>query len=288
MVNVINCHDIADRLLNELEQEVATIHKATGERPRLDVILVGDNPASKVYVNNKIKRCERVGIESKLWRFDESVTTDGLLALISELNNTVDCHGLMVQLPLPDHIDSERVIDVIRWDKDVDGLTPTNQAGLLNNTPRHLAPCTPLAVMEILKEAVGDVTGKNVTVIGRSRLFGKPMAFMLQNANATVTMCHSHSDLTGPLKQSEVVISAIGSPKFFKADQFAANQTLIDVGINRDEVGKLCGDIDFASFEQAFEKCPRITPVPGGVGVLTTTLLMSNTVKAYHLQNKKD
>ena len=285
MVNVINCHDIADRLLNELEQEVATIHKATGERPRLDVILVGDNPASKLYVNNKVKRCERVGIISRVHPFTETVTTEQLIDHINLLNHHADCHGLMVQLPLPDHIDSDRVIDAIRWDKDVDGLTSTNQAGLLNNTPRHLAPCTPLAVMEILKEAVGDVTGKHATVIGRSRLFGKPMALMLQNANATVTMCHSRSDLTGPLKQSEIVISAIGSPKFFKANQFATNQTLIDVGINRDEAGKVCGDFDAATFEATDH---QLTPVPGGVGVLTTTLLMSNTIKAYEWQLKKD
>ena len=288
MVNVINCHDIADRLLNELEQEVAAIHQATGERPRLDVILVGDNPASKVYVNNKIKRCERVGIESKLWRFDESVTADDLLALISELNNTVDCHGLMVQLPLPKHLNEDEILEAIHWAKDVDGLTSTNQARLLNNHPMRLDPCTPLAVMEILKTQLDSVQGSDVTVIGRSRLFGSPMALMLRNANATVTMCHSRSDLTGPLKNAEIVISAVGLPKYFKADQFGSQQIIVDVGINRDEAGKLCGDIDFASFEQAFEKCPRITPVPGGVGVLTTTLLMSNTVKAYHLQNKKD
>ena len=288
MVNVINCHEIADRLLNELEQEVAAIREATGERPRLDVILVGDHPASKVYVNNKMKRCERVGIESKLWKFDESVTTDDLLALIAELNNTVDCHGLMVQLPLPKHINEDEILEAIHWAKDVDGLTSTNQARLLNNHPMRLDPCTPLAVMEILKTQLDHVQGRDVTVIGRSRLFGSPMALMLRNANATVTMCHSRSDLTAPLKHAEIVISAVGLPKYFKADQFGSQQIIVDVGINRDEAGKLCGDIDFASFEQAFEKCPRITPVPGGVGVLTTTLLMSNTVKAYHLQNKKD
>ena len=288
MVNVINCHEIADRLLNELEQEVAAIHKETGERPRLDVILVGDNPASKVYVNNKIKRCERVGIESKLWRFDESVTTDDFLALISELNNTVDCHGLMVQLPLPKHINEDEILEAIHWAKDVDGLTSTNQARLLNNHPMRLDPCTPLAVMEILKTQLDSVQGRDVTVIGRSRLFGSPMALMLRNANATVTMCHSRSDLTAPLKHAEIVISAVGLPKHFKADQFGWQQIIVDVGINRDEAGKLCGDIDFESFVADSIRHPHITPVPGGVGVLTTTLLMSNTVKAYRLQNKKD
>ena len=283
-MKIINCQAIADRLLNQFATTLEQLKAETGITPRLDVILVGDNPASKLYVNNKVKRCERVGIISRVHPFTETVTTEQLIDHINLLNHHADCHGLMVQLPLPDHIDSDRVIDAIRWDKDVDGLTSTNQAGLLNNTPRHLAPCTPLAVMEILKEAVGDVTGKNVAVIGRSRLFGKPMALMLQNANATVTMCHSRSDLTGPLKHSEIVISAIGSPKFFKADQFATNQTLIDVGINRDEAGKLCGDLDASTFEVTDH---QITPVPGGVGVLTTTMLMANTMKAYQWQVKK-
>lgn len=283
-MKIINCQVIADRLLNQFATTVEQLKAQTGISPRLDVILVGENPASKLYVNNKVKRCERVGIISRVHTFTETVTTEQLIHHIHLLNHHADCHGLMVQLPLPDHIDSDRVIDAIRWDKDVDGLTSTNQAGLLNHSPRYLTPCTPLAVMEILKEAVGDVTGKNVAVIGRSRLFGKPMALMLQNANATVTMCHSRSDLTGPLKHSEIVISAIGSPKFFKADQFAANQTLIDVGINRDEAGKVCGDFDAATFEATDH---QLTPVPGGVGVLTTTMLMYNTMKACEWQIKK-
>lgn len=283
-MKIINCHNIADRLLTQFATDITQLKEETGITPRLDVILVGDNPASKVYVNNKVKRCERVGIISCIHTFTETVTTQQLIDHIQLLNQHTDCHGLMVQLPLPDHIDSDQVIDAIRWDKDVDGLTSINQAGLLNNT-QHIAPCTPLAVMEILKEAVGDVTGKNATVIGRSRLFGKPMALMLQNANATVTMCHSRSDLTHPLKHSDIVISAIGSPKFFKASQFANSQTLVDVGINMDEAGKLCGDIDAATFEETDH---QLTPVPGGVGVLTTTMLMYNTIKAYKWQLKKD
>lgn len=287
MVEWIDCQQIADDLLEKIANEVSDVKQTLGVTPRLDVILVGDDPASHVYVRNKVKRCERVGIDSHVHTLEASIATEQLLSLIDDLNHSTECHGIMVQLPLPKHIDSDRVIEAIHWEKDVDGLTSINQAKLLNNSHPRLEPCTPLAVIEILKAIGEEVAGKSATVIGRSRLFGKPMSLMLQNLDATVTMCHSKSNLVLPLKTSNLVISAIGQPKFFKADDFGVKQTLIDVGINRDEAWKLCGDIDANSFENA-EGDWKITPVPRGVGLLTTTLLMSNTLKACILQHKKD
>ena len=285
MAGIIDCKVIAEEILTEARAEVEKIIEQTGEAPRLAVIIVGNDPASQVYVRNKIRRCEAVGIESTTLHFSEEMTEDNLICQIMALNHDKDVHGILVQMPLPKHINEDKIINTICPDKDVDGLHPQNQARLLNNVEPRLDPCTPAGVMRILNHVHPEgVEGKHAVVIGRSRLFGKPMAQLLQNANATVTVCHSKTIwIEKHTWEADIVISAIGSPRKFDDYYFEGNTTIVDVGINRLEDGKIVGDIDT---ESVLREAPRtdITPVPGGVGILTTAMLMLNTIKAYKIQ----
>lgn len=285
MAGIIDCKVIAEEILTEARAEVEKIVEQTGEAPRLAVIIVGNDPASQVYVRNKIRRCEAVGIESKTLHFSEDLTEDNLIYQIMALNHDKDVHGILVQMPLPKHINEDKIINTIHPDKDVDGLHPQNQARLLNNVEPRLDPCTPAGVMRILNHVHPEgVEGKHAVVIGRSRLFGKPMAQLLQNANATVTVCHSRTvGIKCYMWRSDIAISAIGIPHKFDSYHFLEGTTIIDVGINRLEDGKIVGDINTEAV--LYEK-PRanITPVPGGVGILTTAMLMLNTIKAYKIQ----
>ena len=285
MAGVIDCKIIAEEILTEARAEVEKIVEQTGEAPRLAVIIVGNDPASQVYVRNKIRRCEAVGIESTTLHFSEEMTEDNLICQITALNHDKDVHGILVQMPLPKHINEDKIINTIHPDKDVDGLHPQNQARLLNNVEPRLDPCTPAGVMRILNHVHPEgVEGKHAVVIGRSRLFGKPMAQLLQNANATVTVCHSRTvGIECHMWGADIAISAIGSPHKFDNYHFMRGTTIIDVGINRLEDGKIVGDINT---ESVLREVPdaNITPVPGGVGILTTAMLMLNTIKAYKIQ----
>lgn len=288
MGSLINCKDIAIKILKEVKTEVEQIVEATGDAPRLAVILVGNDPASEVYVRNKIRRCELVGIEHETRRLPENVLTGVIKDHIKELNDNPYVHGILVQMPLPKHINADEIINTIRPEKDVDGLHPFNQAQLLNNKHPRLEPCTPAGVMRILKEVHGEdgIEGKSATVLGRSRLFGQPMAQMLVNENATVHICHSKTtkrDRRLAMHNSDFVISAIGKPRYFTHHDFSHYTTVVDVGINRDEDGKLCGDVCTQELVTYLDET-QITPVPGGVGIITTAMLMKNTIEAYYIQ----
>lgn len=250
-----------------------------GKRPVcLAVIIVGDNPASRVYVNNKKKACEACSIKSLEYALDENTTENGLLALIDTLNNDNTVDGILCQLPLPSHIDENKVLDAISPEKDVDGFHPVNVGKLVAGKECFL-PCTPAGVIEMLKSAGIDMNGKHCVVVGRSNIVGKPAALLMLQNNATVTVCHSRTkNLKEMLLQADIIIAAIGKPNFITADMVKPGAAVIDVGINRLESGKLCGDVDF---EAVKEVAGAITPVPGGVGPMTIAMLMKNTVKAY-------
>ena len=239
-------------------------------------------PASKVYVNNKKKACEKLGITSYEYVLPESTTQEELMQTVKELNERADVNGILCQLPLPKHLDSNAVIDAIAPEKDVDCFSPTN-VGLLNIGRGRLSPCTPAGIMDMLEYKNISVSGKHCVVIGRSNIVGKPMSALLLAADATVTVCHSKTqNLKEITKTADVLIAAVGRPKFVTADMVKDGAVVIDVGIHRTESGKLCGDVDFDSVEP---KASYITPVPGGVGPMTIARLMRNTVTAAKLQN---
>ncbi|MBZ0177821.1 MAG: bifunctional methylenetetrahydrofolate dehydrogenase/methenyltetrahydrofolate cyclohydrolase FolD [Melioribacteraceae bacterium] len=250
--------------------------KAQGKVPGLAVILVGDNPASQVYVRNKVKACEDVGIRSVLERHDATMTEAELLARIHALNIDPAIHGILVQLPLPPQIDSHKVIEAISPTKDVDGFHVASAGALMVGEPGFKA-CTPYGCMKML-ESIGmrDLRGRHAVVIGRSNIVGKPMAMMLLAANATVTICHSGTkDLAAMTRQADIVVAAVGKRHVLTADMVKPGAVVIDVGMNRDDAGKLCGDVDFDGVK---EVAGWITPVPGGVGPMTITMLLMNTL----------
>ena len=265
----------------QIRQEVAQRAQActaAGHRPGLAVILVGDNPASQVYVRNKIKACEQTGIHSVLEHYPADLTEAALLARIAALNADPDIHGILVQLPLPGHIDAHRVIETIAPGKDVDGFHVASAGALMTGQP-GFRPCTPYGCMKML-ESIGltDLRGKHAVVIGRSNIVGKPMAMMLLAANATVTVCHSGTaDLAHHTRQADIVVAAVGKRKVLTADMVKPGAVVIDVGMNRDDAGKLCGDVDFDGVKDV---AGWITPVPGGVGPMTITMLLVNTIEA--------
>ena len=264
-------------------QELKSKH---GLQPGLATVLVGKDPASEVYVRNKRKTAEAIGFKSVHVELPDSVSQDELLSQVQALSADPSVHGILVQLPLPKHLDESAVLDALDPAKDVDALTPYN-AGLLLSGRAHLVSCTPSGVMLLLKEYVGDITGKEALVIGRSLLFGKPAAQLLLAANATVTMAHSRSkDLPALARRADILVAAIGKPEFVKADWVKPGATVIDVGINRVDAGdgkyKLVGDVDY---EAAKEVAGAITPVPGGVGAMTIVCLMHNTLIAACAQN---
>jgi methylenetetrahydrofolate dehydrogenase (NADP+)/methenyltetrahydrofolate cyclohydrolase len=280
---------IASRIEAELAEEVADFIQNNGAPPALTAVLVGDDPASAVYVRNKSQACERVGIEGKLHRMPTDTSEEELLDLIAELNADEEVSGILVQLPLPRQIRSSRVLDAVHPLKDVDCFHPENVGLLWQGRPRFL-PCTPHGVLQIIARSGLSVAGKNVVIVGRSEIVGKPLAALMvsktshlgpEMANATVTICHSQTaDLPSVTREADVLIAAIGSPRFITADMVKPNAIVVDVGINRTPEG-LCGDVDFATVR---EVAGYLTPVPRGVGPLTVTMLMHNTLTAARLQ----
>jgi methylenetetrahydrofolate dehydrogenase (NADP+)/methenyltetrahydrofolate cyclohydrolase len=267
-------------LSKTLRTEVATraaALAARGCRPGLAVVLVGDNPASEVYVRNKVKACEDNGIYSSYDRYPATLSEAALLARIEALNHDPKIHGILVQLPLPPHIDSHRVIEAIAPEKDVDGFHVANAGALMTGKPLF-RPCTPYGVMKMFDACGIDLKGANAVVIGRSNIVGKPMALLLLEAGATVTICHSQTrDIAAHTRTADVIVAATGRRNILTADMVKPGAAVIDVGMNRDDAGKLCGDVDFAGVR---EVAGFITPVPGGVGPMTITMLLVNTIEA--------
>jgi len=277
----------AAKLREKIAAETTRLKSEHGLQPGLATVLVGSDSASEVYVRNKGKTAEALGFKSVHVALPADTAQETLLAKVRELSADNSVHGILVQLPLPKHLDEAAVLDALDPAKDVDALTPTN-AGLLLSGRAHLVSCTPAGVMLLLKEYVGDISGKDVLVIGRSLLFGKPAAQLLLAANATVTMAHSRSrDLPAIARRADILVAAIGKPELVKADWIKPGAVVIDVGINRVDAGggktKLVGDVDF---EAAKEVAGAITPVPGGVGAMTIVCLMQNTLIAACAQNK--
>ena len=258
--------------------------KKEGVNPGLAVVIVGDDSASRVYVNNKKKACEYCGIYSEEYALPGETTQEELLELVEKLNNKADIHGILVQLPLPKHIDEETVINAIRPEKDVDAFHPANVGKIMIGNFDFL-PCTPAGVMELLDDAGIDLCGKRCVIIGRSNIVGKPQAMLMLHKNATVTICHSRTqNLKEVAKEADVLVVAIGKAKFVNDEYIKDGAVVIDVGMDRDENGKLCGDVDFDS---ACKKASYITPVPGGVGPMTIATLMKNAVTAAIRQSGK-
>ncbi len=277
-MKLINGKEISKKTKDAIKAEIEEIRK-TGKRvPKLAVILVGDNPASQVYVRNKEKACAYVGMESLRINKDATLSEEELLKLIDELNHDDGVDGILVQLPLPKTIDEEKVLKAIAPEKDVDGFHPVNIAKLFLNEEGFI-PCTPYGMMVMLEEIGYDLDGKEVVVVGRSNIVGKPVALLALHHNATVTIAHSHTkNLQEVTSRADVLIAAIGKAKFFTADYVKEGAVVLDVGMNRDENGKLCGDVDF---DDVKEKVSAITPVPGGVGPMTIAMLMKNTLLSY-------
>ena len=267
-------------LSTQLRSEVAartTALKARGLTPGLAVVLVGDNPASQVYVRNKVKACSDAGLHSVLEKYDVTMTEAELLARVDALNNDPDIHGILVQLPLPGHIDAQKVIEAISPAKDVDGFHVASAGALMVGQPGFW-PCTPYGCMKMLESIGYNLRGKHAVVIGRSNIVGKPMALMLLQQSATVTICHSATpNLKAMTLQADVIVAAVGKQNVLTADMVKPGAVVIDVGMNRNEAGKLCGDVDFDGVRQV---AGYITPVPGGVGPMTITMLLVNTMEA--------
>lgn len=274
MYKLIDGKKLAAQMRSGIKSQVEEYKAATGKDIGLAVVLVGEDPASQVYVRNKIKACEEVGIKSYAFYLDKEVAQSRVEELIRSLSVDNKINGILVQLPLPAHLDSKKILELIPYAKDVDGFSAENMGRLCMNEP-CLVACTPNGVMKMFESENIDLNGKNAVVIGRSNIVGKPMAMLLTNANATVTLCHSRTaDLKQKCLEADIVVAAIGKAKFIKVDMIKEGAVVIDVGMNRDENGKLCGDVDF---ENVKEKCSFITPVPGGVGPMTITMLMYNT-----------
>jgi len=274
---IINGKEIAAQVRAELKSEIQALKESSGVTPGLTVVLVGENPASVVYVRNKVKACEEVGIRSTQHKLPGTTTQAELLKLIKELNASKEVHGILVQLPLPKQINEEAILEEISPLKDVDGFHPYNMGRLMIGNPL-LQPCTPFGVMRLIESTGIDLAGKEAVVVGRSNIVGKPMAMMLLRRNATVTICHSKTkDLADRIAKADVVVAAVGRAEFVKGDWIKQGAVVIDVGINRTPEGKLVGDVDF---EGASLRAGFITPVPGGVGPMTIAMLLKNTVEA--------
>ena len=282
-MTLIDGKAISKQIKDELKNEVAEMKKE-GTEVTLAVIQVGNDPASSVYVGNKKKACEYCGIKSLEYLLDENTTEEELLSLINVLNNDSAVNGILVQLPLPKHINEEHIINSIVPSKDVDAFHPVNVGKIMIGNPDFL-PCTPAGVMEMLKKYNIETCGKDCVIIGRSNIVGKPMAMLMLAANATVTVCHSKTaNIKEKCKNADIIIAAVGKAGFVTADMVKDGAVVIDVGINRNSEGKLCGDVDFESVSQ---KASYITPVPGGVGPMTIATLMKNTLAAFKLTLNK-
>jgi len=275
--------NLADKIIHNLKDRIKNLHEKHKITPKLVTILVGYDSASKIYINSKTKKCAAVGILTDNIFLEDTIDEGALLNKINELNNDKTIHGILVQLPLPKKFDTLKILSAVSPDKDVDGFHPANLGNLLYGKAAFV-PCTPLGIMELLKEYKISVEGKNAVVLGRSNIVGKPISILLLNENATVTICHSKTkDLKEHTLQADILISAIGKPNFVTADMVKQGACVIDVGINRID-GKVTGDVDF---ENVKNKASYITPVPGGVGLLTIAMLLSNTILAAVSANKQ-
>ena len=282
MAQIIDGKELAKKIRMDLKNEVEYL-KNNRINPKLAVIMVGNNPASKVYVKNKSKACEEIGIEYEEFLMDENTTMEQLLNLIDELNTRKDINGILLQSPIPNHLDINQAFNKIDYRKDVDGFNPIN-VGKLSIGQDCFISCTPYGVVKMLEEYNIQIQGKNVVILGRSNIVGKPLIQCMLQKNATVTVCHSKTEnLKEITKNADIVIAAIGKAKFVTADMIKDRAVVIDVGINRTEEGKLVGDVDF---ENVQNKASYITPVPGGVGPMTIAMLMTNVVKAAKQCNK--
>ena len=281
MAKILSGKEVSARVKSELKKEVEAL-AAKGTMPGLAVVIVGDDSASKVYVANKEKACAELGMYSEKYALPAETTEEELLALIEKLNNDDNIHGILVQLPLPKHLDDKTIINNIRPEKDVDAFHPTN-VGRIMIGDFDFVPCTPAGIMELIHESGVEVEGKECVVIGRSNIVGKPMSMLLLHKNGTVTVCHSRTKNRKEVcLRADILVAAVGRANFVTADMVKEGAVVIDVGINRLENGKLCGDVNFAEVEP---KASYITPVPGGVGPMTIATLMKNTLTAAKKQN---
>ena len=276
MAQIIDGKQISAQIKEELKEEAAA-YKARGIEAALAVIQVGEDPASSIYVRNKKKACAYVGIRSESYELPRETTQEALLALIEELNGRADIQGILVQLPLPSHIDEDAVIRAIAPEKDVDGFHPESVGRMCIGEQGYL-PCTPAGIIQLLKRSGVSIEGKECVVVGRSNIVGKPMALLMLRENATVTITHSRTkDLREVCRRADILIVAIGKPRFITKEYVKEGAVVIDVGIHRDENNKMCGDVDFADVEPV---AGAITPVPGGVGPMTIAMLMNNCLEA--------
>ena len=283
MAQIINGKEVALQVREKIKAEVNDLIKKTGKRPGLAVIIVGEDPASQVYVRNKAKGCEEVGFHSEVYRLPEQTEMTELLALIDKLNKDESIHGILCQLPLPKHLDETAVILAIDPNKDVDAFHPVNTGKIMIGNYSFL-PCTPAGVMELIASTGVDIAGKECVVVGRSNIVGKPQAMLLLQKNGTVTICHSRTkDLAEVTKRADILVVAVGRANFITGDMVKDGAIVVDVGINRGEDGKLVGDVHFDSCEKV---ASYITPVPGGVGPMTITMLLQNTLTAAKEQIK--
>ena len=279
---ILNGKELSVKIKEDLRKKAEAL-KEKGINPGLAVIIVGDDPASRVYVNNKKKACEECGFYSEEYALPKETTEEELLELIDTLNNKKEINGILVQLPLPKGIDSEKVLLSIRPEKDVDAFHPVNVGKIMIGNFDFL-PCTPAGVMELIRLTNIDVCGKECVVVGRSNIVGKPQAMLLLHENGTVTICHSRTkNLKEVCRRADILVAAVGKAKFITADMVKEGAIVIDVGMNRDENGKLCGDV---AYDEVSGVAGAITPVPGGVGPMTIAMLMKNTLKAAIIQNK--
>ena len=282
MPTIIDGKLVSNTIKENIKEDVSKIIKKYGKAPTLAVVLVGSNPASLIYVRNKIKACNKVGINSIQVILDETASEEEIKNEVIKLANNPDVNGILVQLPLPKGINKENIIELIPENKDVDGLTKKNVAKLVLNED-GIVPCTPSGVVDLLKYYNIKISGKKVAIIGRSMLVGKPLSLLLTNLDATVTLCHSKTNNIEEItKNSDIIVCALGKPKFLKNNMVSENAVIIDVGINRIE-DKIVGDADF---ENIFNKVSYITPVPGGCGPMTVAELLNNTIKCFNIQNK--
>ena len=282
---ILSGKELSDRIKSQLAEEVATFPAKYGRVPHLAVVLVGDDPASATYVRNKGKACERIGIKNTTIQLPAETSEEALLEQIRLLNEDEGVDGVLVQLPLPEHIDELKALYAIAREKDVDGFHPENVAALWRRrtepelNPQYCVPCTPRGIIRLLKAGEVEISGKRAVVVGRSNIVGLPVSKLLLNENATVTICHSHTqDLGSITREADILIVAVGCAGLIKEDMVKEGAVVIDVGMNRDEEGKLCGDVDFQNVQK---KASIITPVPGGVGPMTICSLMENTIDCF-------
>lgn len=282
---IIDGKKCSENILEELKNQVVSFKEKLGKVPGLAVVIVGENPASKIYVRSKVKACEKVGIYSKEIVLDENISEDELINVIEELNQDKSMNGILVQLPLPPHMNERRVCDAIDVDKDVDGFKAENLGKIMLGDESGFISCTPQGIIHLIKETKIDLVGKNAVVVGRSNIVGKPVASLLINEGATTTVCNSKTkNLSEILRKADLIVMAIGNAKFLKKDMVKEGVVIIDVGINRVD-GKIYGDVDY---EEVSKVASHITPVPGGVGPMTIAMLLKNTVKAFNKEELKN